>query len=139
MAKITVADNAVAANAVVNHAAMTAAQIAAATRLMRNIVMHFGENTQLNAIKRVIPANEANNTKAQEITILTASDITIDGLDGPRVVNFTRILSEGCPGCDSLQECATYLTNHNATEVQVDIEVLNNYGGAQRFTNVNIH
>lgn len=139
MAKITVANNEVANNAVVNHAAMTAAQIAAATRRTRGIIMRFGENTQLNAIKRVIPANEANNTKATEITILTASDITIEGLDGPRVVNFTRILSEGCPGCDSLQECATYLNDHNAAEIQTDIEVLDNYGGAQRFANVNIH
>ena len=53
-------------------------------------------------------------------------------------MNVTRILSLVCQGCSNLTQASTWLANHHVVGFDVDIETLQNYGNAQRFTNVRI-
>lgn len=124
-------------NGQVNHSAMSASQIEAALNKSANIVLSLGDNVQLNAEERTIPANMMTGTPAQTVTVLSASGITIDGLGG-RVVNVTRILSQACPGCNDLKACASYLEDKGVSTITVDIETLANYGNAKRFSNIRL-
>ena len=74
-------------NGQVNHSAMSASQIEAALNKSNGIVLTLGDNVQLNAEERTIPANMMTGQAAQTVTVLSASGITIDGLDGERVVS----------------------------------------------------
>ena len=125
-------------NGDVNHSAMTASQIEAALNKSANIVMTLGDNVQLDANERTIPANMMTGQPAQPVTILTATDITIDGLEGARTVNVTRILSQACPGCNDLKACAKYLNEKSVTTITVDIETLKNFNNAKRFSNIRL-
>lgn len=125
-------------NGDVNHSAMTAAQIEAALNKSVNIVLSLGDNVQLDANERTIPANMMTGQPAQPVIILTATDITIEGLEGARTVNVTRILSQACPGCNDLKACAKYLNEKNVTTITVDIEPLPNFNNAKRFSNIRL-
>ena len=125
-------------NGQVNHSAMSASQIEAALNKSVNITMTLGDNVQLDANERTIPANMMTGTPAQSVVVLTATGITIDGLDGERTVNVTRILSQACPGCNDLQACAKYLEDKGISTITVDIETLTNYGNAKRFSNIRL-
>ena len=125
-------------NGAVNHSAMSASQIEAALNKSTNIVMSLGDNVQFDASERTIPANIMTGQPAQPIVVLTATGITIDGLDGERVVNVTRILSQACPGCNDLQACARYLEDKGVSTITVDIETLTNYNNAKRFSNIRL-
>ena len=126
-------------NGDVNHSAMTAAQIEAALKNKSDdIVMTLGNNVQLDANERTIPANMMTGQPAQPVTILTATDITIAGLEGARTVNVTRILSQACPGCNDLKACAKYLNEKNVSTITVDIETLTNFNNAKRFSNIRL-
>ena len=131
-------------NGQVNHSAMSASQIEAAlsksTGIVKSndIVMTLGDDVQLDAIERTIPANMMTGQPAQSVVVLTATGITIDGLDGERVVNVTRILSQACPGCNDLEACAKYLEDKGVSTITVDIETLTQYGNAKRFSNIRL-
>ena len=125
-------------NGDVNHSAMTAAQIEAALNKSVNIVMTLGDNVQLDANERTIPANIMTGQPAQPVIMLTATDIIIDGLEGARTVNVTRILSQACPGCNDLKACAKYLNEKNVSTITVDIETLTNFNNAKRFSNIRL-
>ena len=126
-------------NGTVNHSAMSASQIEAAlNNKSTGIVMTLGDNVQLNAEERTIPANMMTGTAAQTVTVLSASGILIDGLDGERVVNVTRILAQACPGCNDLNACAKYLEEKNISTITVDIETLTQYNNAKRFSNIRL-
>ena len=125
-------------NGAVNHSAMSASQVEAALNKSNGIVMTLGDNVQLNAEERTIPANMMTGTAAQTVTVLSASGILIDGLDGERVVNVTRILAQACPGCNDLNACAKYLDEKNISTITVDIETLTQYNNAKRFSNIRL-
>ena len=125
-------------NGTVNHSAMSASQIEAALNKSVNITMTLGDNVQLDANERTIPANMMTGQPAQPVVVLTATGITIDGLDGERVVNVTRILSQACPGCNDLQACAKYLEDKGVSTITVDIETLTNFNNAKRFSNIRL-
>ena len=125
-------------NGDVNHSAMTASQIEAALNKSVNIVMTLGDNVQLDANERTIPANMMTGQPAQPVIMLTATDITIEGLEGARAVNVTRILSQACPGCNDLKACAKYLNEKNVSTITVDIETLTNFNNAKRFSNIRL-
>ena len=125
-------------NGTVNHSAMSASQIETALNKSKDIVLTLGDEVQLNAEERTIPANMMTGTAAQTVTVLTASDITVKGLDGKRIINVTRILSQCCPGCDDLNACSRYLEDKKVSTITVDIETLTNYGNAKRFSNVRL-
>ena len=125
-------------NGTVNHSAMSASQIEAALNKSVGIVMTLGDNVQLDANERTIPANMMTGQPAQPVVVLTATGITIDGLDGERVVNVTRILSQACPGCNDLQACAKYLEDKGVSTITVDIETLTNFNNAKRFSNIRL-
>lgn len=123
-------------NGDVRHTAMSARQIADATNQSTNIRLMFGTQVQLNAQDFTIPANVMTGQPAQPSQILTASGILVGSLEGERTVNVTRILSQLCQGCSDLNQAATWLREHHVTGFEVDIETLQNYGNAQRFSNV---
>ena len=125
-------------NGEVRHSAMSARQIADATKQSENIRLMFGTQVQLNAQDFTIPANMMTGQPAQPSQILTASGILVGSLEGERTVNVTRILSQLCQGCSDLNQAATWLREHHVTGFDVDIETLQNYGNAQRFSNVRI-
>lgn len=125
-------------NGDIRHSAMSARQIADATGQTTNIRLAFGPQVQLNAQDFTIPANMMTGQPAQPSQILTASGITVGNLEGERTVNVTRILSLVCQGCNNLDQAATWLGNHRVAGFDVDIETLQNYGNAQRFSNVRI-
>lgn len=125
-------------NGAVNHSAMTASQIEAALNKSVNIVMTLGDNVQLDANERTIPANMMTGQPAQPVIMLTATDVTIDGLEGARTVNVTRILSLACPGCNDLKACAKYLNEKNVSTITVDIETITNFNNAKRFSNIRL-
>ena len=123
-------------NGEVRHTAMSARQIADATNQTTNIRLMFGTQVQLNAQDFIIPANMMTGQPSQPSQILTASGIIVGSLEGERTVNVTRILSQLCQGCSDLNQAATWLREHHVTGFEVDIETLQNYGNAQRFSNV---
>ena len=125
-------------NGDIRHSAMSARQIADATNQTTNIRLAFGPKVQLNAQDFTIPANMMIGQPAQPSQILTASGITVGNLEGERTVNVTRILSLVCQSCNNLDQAATWLGNHHVIGFDVDIETLQNYGNAQRFSNVRI-
>ena len=125
-------------NGAVNHSAMSASQIEAALNKSNGIVMTLGDNVQLDANERTIPANMMTGQPAQPSQILTASGITVGNLEGERTVNVTRILSLVCQGCSNLTQASTWLADHHVVGFDVDIETLQNYGNAQRFSNVRL-
>ena len=125
-------------NGTVNHSAMSASQIEAALNKSVNITMTLGDNVQLDANERTIPANMMTGQPAQPVIVLTATGITIDGLDGGRVVNVTRILAQACPGCNDLKACAKYLEDKGVSTITVDIETLTNFNNAKRFSNIRL-
>ena len=134
MAKVSVGKN-----GQVNHSAMSASQIEAALNNKNsNIVMTLGNKVQLDSNKRTIPANMMTGQPSQDVEVLSASGILIDGLEGERTVNVTRILSQSCPGCNDLKACAAYLNEHNISTITVDIETLTQYGNAKRFSNIRL-
>ena len=134
MAKVSVGKN-----GAVNHSAMSAAQIEAAlNNKNKDIIMTLGENVQLDATERTIPANMMTGQPAQSVIVLSASGVTITGLEGERTVNVTRILSQACPGCNDLEACARYLNDNNITTITVDIETLQNFNNAKRFSNIRL-
>lgn len=134
MAKVSVGKN-----GAVNHSAMSAAQIEAAlNNKNKDIIMTLGENVQLDATERTIPANMMTGQPAQPVIVLSASGVTITGLKGERTVNVTRILSQACPGCNDLEACAKYLNDKNITTITVDIETLQNFNNAKRFSNIRL-
>ena len=134
MAKVSVGKN-----GAVNHSAMSAAQIEAAlNNKNKDIIMTLGENVQLDATERTIPANMMTGQPAQSVIVLSASGVTITGLEGERTVNVTRILSQACPGCNDLEACAKYLNDKNITTITVDIETLQNFNNAKRFSNIRL-
>lgn len=134
MAKVSVGKN-----GTVNHSAMSASQIEAAlNNKSSNIVMTLGDHVQLDSNKRTIPANMMTGQPSQEVEVLSASGILIDGLEGERTVNVTRILSQTCQGCNDLNACAAYLNEHNISTITVDIETLTQYGNAKRFSNIRL-
>lgn len=122
----------------IRHTAMSARQIADATNQTTNIRLAFGATVQLNAQDFTIPANIMTGQPAQPSQVLTASGITVGNLEGERTVNVTRILSLVCQGCSNLTQASTWLANHHVVGFDVDIDTLQNYGNAQRFTNVRI-
>lgn len=125
-------------NGGVNHSAMSASQIEAVLNKSVGIVMTLGDNVQLDANERTIPANMMTGQPAQPVVVLTATDITIDGLEGARTVNVTRILSQACPGCNDLKACAKYLNDKKVSTITVDIETLTNFNNAKRFSNIRL-
>ena len=125
-------------NGQVNHSAMSASQVEADLNKSNGIVMTLGDHVQLNAEERTIPANMMTGQAAQTVTVLSASGITIDGLDGERVVNVTRILAQACPGCNDLNACASYLEDKGVSTITVDIETLTQYNNAKRFSNIRL-
>lgn len=125
-------------NGTVNHSAMSAVQIETALNKSANIVMTLGDNVQLDANERTIPANMMTGQPAQTVIVLSASGITIEGLEGERTVNVTRILAQSCPGCNDLEACAKYLTDKGITTITVDIETLANFNNAKRFSNIRL-
>ena len=125
-------------NGGIRHSAMSARQIADATNQSTNIRLAFGPQVQLNAQDFTIPANMMTGQPAQPSQILTASGITVGNLEGERTVNVTRILSLVCQSCSNLEQAAAWLASHHVTGFDVDIETLQNYGNAQRFSNVRI-
>ena len=122
----------------VRHSAMNAAQLEAALNKSVNIVMTLGDKVTLTADPRTIPANLMTGQPAQEIEVHIASGITVDGLDGERTINVTRILSQACPSCTTLKECASYLEEKGISTITVDIETLTQYGNAKRFSNIRL-
>lgn len=122
----------------VKHSAMSAAQLETALNKNSNIVMTLGDNVTLTADKRTIPANMMTGQPAQEIEVHIASGITVDGLDGERTINVTRILSQACPSCNTLKECASYLEEKGISTITVDIEPLPQYNNAKRFSNIRL-
>ena len=122
----------------VKHSAMSASQIEAALNKSANIVMTLGDNVTLTADKRTIPANMMTGQPAQEVEVHMASGITVDGLDGERTINVTRILSQACPSCTTLKECAKYLEDKGISTITVDIETLTQYNNAKRFSNIRL-
>ena len=134
MAKVSVGKN-----GQVNHSAMSASQIEAAlNNKSSNIVMTLGDHVQLDSNKRTIPANMMTGQPSLDVEVLSASGILIDGLEGERTVNVTRILSQSCPGCNDLNACANYLNEHNISTITVDIETLTQYGNTKRFSNIRL-
>ena len=90
------------------------------------------------SIMMFVAVNMMTGQPAQPVIILTATDITIEGLEGARTVNVTRILSQACPGCNDLNACAKYLEDKGVSTITVDIETLTQYGNAKRFSNIRL-
>lgn len=122
----------------VKHSAMSAVQLETALNKNVNIVMTLGDNVILTSDTRTIPANLMTGQPAQEVEVHIASGITVEGLDGERTINVTRILSQACPSCNTLKECASYLEEKGISTITVDIETLTQYNNSKRFSNIRL-
>lgn len=122
----------------VKHSAMSAAQLETLLNKNSNIVMTISDHATFTADKRTIPANMMTGQPAQEVEVHMASGILVEGLDGERTINVTRILSQACPGCNTLKECSYHFEKENVTTITVDIETLTQYNNAKRFSNIRL-
>ena len=128
--------NASAAKETINHSAMSAGSVSDALGKDKGIVLTFGDDTELNVIHQPIPADLMRQQPARDVTIFTASNVAVEGLEGTRTINVSRILSMVCPSSNTLADCADYLNEHMVRgTITVDVETLTQFNNARRWAN----
>ena len=95
----------------------------------------FTDDTSVSASEQQMPGDVMRGIAASKAVVATMANVTIDGLDGV-TINCNRVLAMLAPGAADINDAVKIINEKGYTGFTCDIETLDNYGGAKRFTNV---
>ena len=113
-----------------------AAVMAALKGNATGIKFTFTDDTSVSASEQPMPGDVMRGIAASKAVVATMANVTIDGLDGVRTINCNRVLAMLAPGAADVDDAVKIINEKGYTGFTCDIETLDNYGGAKRFTNV---
>ena len=96
----------------------------------------FNDDTSVSASEQQMPGDVMRGIAASKAVVATMANVTIDELDGVRTINCNRVLAMLAPGAANVDDAIKIINEKGFTGFTCDIETLDNYGGAKRFTNV---
>lgn len=96
----------------------------------------FTDDTSVSASEQPMPGDVMRGIAASKVVVATMANVTIDGLDGVRTISCNRVLAMLAPGAADVDDAVKIINEKGYTGFTCDIETLDNYGGAKRFTNV---
>lgn len=124
-------------NLAIRQVAMSAAAIMAALNgKTTGLKFTFNEDTSVSASEQPMPGDPMRGIAASKAVVAVMANVTIDGLDGVRTINCNRVLAMLAPGAADIDDAIKIINGKELTGFTCDIETLDNYGGAKRFTNV---
>lgn len=113
-----------------------AAVMAALNGKTTGLKFTFNEDTSVSASEQPMPGDPMRGIAASKAVVAIMANVTIDGLDGVRTINCNRVLAMLAPGAADIDDAVKIINGKEFTGFTCDIETLDNYGGAKRFTNV---
>ena len=113
-----------------------AAVMAALNNKATGLKFTFTDDTSVSASEQPMPGDVMRGIAASKIVIAIMANVAIDGLDGVRTINCNRVLAMLAPGSADVNDAIKIINEKGYTGFTCDIETLDNYGGAKRFTNV---
>ena len=113
-----------------------AAVMAALNGKTTGLKFTFNEDTSVSASEQPMPGDPMRGIAASKAVVAIMANVAIDGLDGVRTINCNRVLAMLAPGAADIDDAVKIINGKEFTGFTCDIETLNNYGGAKRFTNV---
>ena len=96
----------------------------------------FTDDTSVSASEQPMPGDVMRGIAASKAVVATMANVTIEGLDGVRTINCNRVLAMLAPGAVDIDDAIKIINEKGFKGFTCDIETLDNYGGAKRFTNV---
>lgn len=96
----------------------------------------FTDDTSVSASEQPMPGDVMRGIAASKAVVATMANVIIDGLDGARTINCNRVLAMLAPGAADVDDAVKIINEKGFKGFTCDIETLDNYGGAKRFTNV---
>ena len=124
-------------NLTLRQVSMGAAAVMAALKgKATGIKFTFTDDTSVSASEQPMPGDVMRGIAASKAVVATMANVTIDGLDGVRTINCNRVLAMLAPGAADVDDAVKTINEKGFTGFTCDIETLDNYGGAKRFTNV---
>lgn len=113
-----------------------AAVMAALNGKDKGIKFTFTDDTSVSAMEQPMPGDVMRGIAASKAVVATMANVAIAGLDGVRTINCNRVLAMLAPGAANIDDAIKIINGKDFTGFTCDIETLDNYGGAKRFTNV---
>lgn len=113
-----------------------AAVMAALNGKATGLKFTFTADTSVSATEQPMPGDVMRGIAASKAVVATMANVAIDGLDGVRTINCNRVLAMLAPGAADIEDAINIINEKDFTGFTCDIETLDNYGGAKRFTNV---
>ena len=113
-----------------------AAVMAALNGKTTGLKFTFNEDTSVSASEQPMPGDPMRGISASKAVVAIMANVAIDGLDGVRTINCNRVLAMLAPGAADVDDAVKIINTKGFTGFTCDIETLDNYGGAKRFTNV---
>lgn len=113
-----------------------AAVLAALNGKDKDLQFTFTDDTSVSASEQPMPGDVMRGIAASKAVVATMANVTIAGLDGVRTINCNRILAMLAPGAADIDDAVNIINEKGFKGFTCDIETLDNYGGAKRFTNV---
>lgn len=112
-----------------------AAVMAALNGKTTGLKFTFNEDTSVSASEQLMPGDPMRGIAASKAVVAIMANVAIDGLDGVRTINCNRVLAMLAPGAADIDDAVKIINGKGFTGFTCDIETLDNYGGAKRFTN----
>ena len=124
-------------NLALRQVSMGAAAVMAALNGKTNgLQFTFTDDTSVSASEQPMPGDVMRGIAASKAVVATMANVIIAGLDGVRTINCNRILAMLAPGAADIDDAVKIINKKDFKGFTCDIETLDNYGGAKRFTNV---
>ena len=101
-----------------------------------DIKFTFTDDTSVTASEQPMPGDVMRGIAASKAVVATMANVTIAGLDGTRTINCNRVLAMLAPGAADIDDAVKIINEKGFKGFTCDIETLENYNGAKRFTNV---
>ena len=96
----------------------------------------FTDDTSVSASEQPMPGDVMRGIAASKAVVATMANITIEGLEGVRTINCNRVLAMLAPGAADIDGAVKIINEKGFKGFTADIETLENYSGAKRFSNV---
>lgn len=113
-----------------------AAVLAALNGKDKGLQFTFTDDTSVSALEQPMPGDVMRGIAASKAVVATMANVVIAGLDGVHTINCNRVLAMLAPGATNIDDAIKIINGKELTGFTCDIETLDNYGGAKRFTNV---
>ena len=132
--KITVKNG---GNLTLRQVSMGAAAVQAALNgNAKNLKFTFTDDTSVSASEQPMPGDPMRGIAASKAVVAVMANVQIEGLEGTRTINCNRVLAMLAPGAADIDDAVKAINEKDFKGFTCDIETLDNYGGAKRFTNV---